>query len=30
MSQKAKLLLKLLSGRSDSNLSFDDVLRLLG
>ena len=30
MSQKAKLLLKLLTGRSDSNLSFDDVVRLLG
>jgi predicted RNA binding protein YcfA (HicA-like mRNA interferase family) len=30
MGQKAKLLLKLLSGRSDSNLSFDDIVRLLG
>jgi predicted RNA binding protein YcfA (HicA-like mRNA interferase family) len=30
MSQKAKLLLKLLSGRSDSNLAFDDIVRLLG
>jgi predicted RNA binding protein YcfA (HicA-like mRNA interferase family) len=29
MSQKAKLLLKLLSGRSDSNLAFDDIVRLL-
>jgi len=29
MSQKAKLLLKVLSGRSDSNLSFDDMVRLL-
>lgn len=30
MSQKAKLLLKLLSGRSDSNFAFDDIVRLLG
>jgi len=29
MSQKAKLLLKILSGRSDSNLSFNEVSGLL-
>lgn len=29
MSQKAKLLLKVLSGRSDANLSFDEVCSLL-
>jgi hypothetical protein len=29
MSQKAKLLLKVLSGRSDQNIDFEDLVRLL-
>lgn len=29
MSQKAKLLLKLLTGRSDSNFAFDDLVSIL-